>query len=521
MRPLGAVLALALLAGRAQAEEPATAPVPPAAMELRMVRPDQQLARLLALFEGSRAPHPAAALARWRQATGRHDVLSKPWQAAIAALNPLMVEELRLLDAARLAVGLDPDGRWRWHLIVPHDDGTLDALASALALTDGGAEAPLDGAAVDRLGRGDAVRLARRGESVVLAGSRDDLARGLAALRGPDALNPADLVSGWLLHVDPAGLAAATGPPLSTAGAVLRALERGPVEVRLGLDGEQLGLVARSATDAPFVGPPEPARAIDPAWLDAVAADDPDRVALLVLALNPGGVTVRRLFAVADALQAPGPGRLAPMATRARLNLLAALAGVRPDVDLWPRLAGITIEARADRQGRPLGLRLTLHATNPDAASDLAGRVVPRIARAAGLRGIEAGEARLAGEPLTLARRDATLILTWGPPPADPAPGPGPGWRQRLADQAALRLVAVWPERLAVGLRAGEPVQDALVGTPPVVWIGRAEDDRAVDTVAWTGLRGTIRRVLDRLPQAVPPYPGPPAAAARPDAESP
>ena len=33
------------------------------AIKVRLVHPDEQCTRLLALFEGSRAPHPAAALA--------------------------------------------------------------------------------------------------------------------------------------------------------------------------------------------------------------------------------------------------------------------------------------------------------------------------------------------------------------------------------------------------------------------------------------------------------------------------
>src|SRR5438477_7441967 len=90
---LGCALVAGVTAARAAGAEP-----PRPAVTVRLVGPDRQGAQVLDWFRGARAPHPAAALAAWRRATGRH--LSKAREAAIAAFNPEMVRELRVLDGA-------------------------------------------------------------------------------------------------------------------------------------------------------------------------------------------------------------------------------------------------------------------------------------------------------------------------------------------------------------------------------------------------------------------------------------
>src|SRR4051812_15445445 len=53
-------------------------PSPPPALTVRLAHPDRQLAHLLVLFEGAKAPHPAAALAGWKRATRDPGGLGKP-----------------------------------------------------------------------------------------------------------------------------------------------------------------------------------------------------------------------------------------------------------------------------------------------------------------------------------------------------------------------------------------------------------------------------------------------------------
>ncbi len=496
---------------RPGAGAPAPDPGPLPALTIRAERPDLQLRAFLALFEGARAPHPAAAVARWRQATGRDDVLSKPWQAALAALNPEMVRELAVADGARYLLWLEPDGSIRWCLTVPHDDGILDALATALALTDGGAEAVLDGAAVDRLAAGpDSLRLARRGDSAVLARSRAELTRGLAHLAHPDppgaAADPP--ATGWDLHLDPAALEPATSESLRTAGRLLRALGLAALDARLGLEGDRVALVARGTsetrarTGADAAAPEPPGARIAPAWLDTLPPAD-DRTALQgSLALEPGGATLDRLFAAADALVRREAVRTNAPTPRVRLNLLAALAGVRPEVDLWPRLVGLSGSVQTDADGALAGVWLVLHGREPADAEALADQTLPRLARAARLDRPEGPPER----SLSITRRDRDVILRWGrtPDPGRVAPGPAP-LAEFLAAGPIRRLIAVWPDRLP-GLRPppGTPLAAALAGAPPWVWSGQTAAGGSIDRLEWPGLRGTIARLLDALPQAIP-----------------
>src|SRR5581483_4473984 len=256
-------MAVAVSGGSTAAEEP------PAAVVVQFVRPDEQLDRLLALFEGAKAPHPAAALAAWRRATGRHDVLPKAQQATLAALNPGMVRELATLDGATLALGFDAEGRARWNLIVPRDDGTFAALATALALTDGAAEPPLGEAAVDRLGRGEsALRMARLGETVVLAPGRDDLAAGLARLQheAPDPSGDRP-ETGSLVHLNPTLLGRSGSPLVRGIAAGLAELGAGSIRGVIGLEGEALSVRLTTLNDS-VVRP----ATLDPAWLDGIPA---------------------------------------------------------------------------------------------------------------------------------------------------------------------------------------------------------------------------------------------------------
>ena len=144
---------------------------PPSALNVRLIRPERQGERILSLFQGTRAPHPAAALAAWKQATG--ESLEKSLEALIALGNPATVQELKTFDGTEASFTCDPtEGRIRWHAIVPHDDGTLAALVTALALTDGAREVPLGSIAVDRLGRPGSPVTAQVQQRFVVAGDR-------------------------------------------------------------------------------------------------------------------------------------------------------------------------------------------------------------------------------------------------------------------------------------------------------------------------------------------------------------
>ena len=119
----------------------------------------------------------------------------------ISFFNPEMVREWRVLHEAKLHLGLDPDtGKPRWSLVVPRDDGTIAALVTALRLSGGNEEAPLESSeriAVQRLGGPGAAVAARSQRGLVLAGSRTDLERAVvsntaATLTGSKAASKAE-----------------------------------------------------------------------------------------------------------------------------------------------------------------------------------------------------------------------------------------------------------------------------------------------------------------------------------------
>lgn len=485
------------------------------ALDVRLVRPDRQLERLLALFEGAPAAHPAAALAAWRRAARDPDVLSKAQQAALAALNPEMVGELRPLDGASLALDLDADGRPRWALVVPGDDGSFAALATALALTDGAAEPPLGGAAVDRLGRPGSWLMARLGRAVVVAPTRDDLAAGLDRLAAAPPPDRPSCESGWLVHLDPPALARSGAPAARRLGAGLGGLGVAAIDGVAGLDGEALGLVLTTRLEAP--GAAASAALVDPSWLDAVPASGVS--AAFALAIDPDPAARDRLFRAADLVEKADPARAGAAPFRSRLNLLANAAGVRPEVEIWPALRGLSGFATADDAGRTDGVVLGLHAVDEPAASRLAGRVAPRLARAFGLpAGGPAPDGwsplgTLAGRPLALARRGATVLIGWGtaaPSRAlaamdDPGRSAGPALRASWTGRRVARFAAAWPGRAPLpSLRppAGSALGAALADSPPILWWGEpvGEEGLARDEVRWDGLRATVRRLLDRLP---------------------
>lgn len=487
---IGAVLVLGI--GPVQARGAA----PPPSLTVRLVRPDQQGERLITLFRGSRAPHPAAALAAWKRANRDRPGLSKSAEAAIAALNPAMVRELRSLDAAEVVLRIDPDdGRAHWRAILPRDDGTFAALATALALTGGGSDLPLDGVPVDRTGPPGSPVMARLAGGLALAGSREELA---AARNQPRAAGPFSIDSGWLLHLDPEALGT-TGPlARRRAAEALRALRCQGLDAVAGLREEMLSLVVTARLDAT----PGSSPTIDPRWLDWVPASE--TLAAVTVAVDPKPKAWDAAFALADRVERADPARAGVAPLRTRLNLLASAAGVRPEVDLWPPLRGLTLGLTADAQGELNGGFLTLHVVDEAAAKRLASQTLPRLTASF-----------LKATPPNLARRGTTVLVGWGgstlaaclDAQAHPERSASAAIRASWEPTPPHRAGAFWPGRLRALAPPGSPAAAALAEAPPVVWSGRNGGTITRDSVCWTGLRGVVRRFLERLPLDPPPDP--------------
>jgi len=508
----GLASAILMSAAPARAVEPPEA-APRPAVTIRLVGPDRQLDRFLALFQGAKAPSPAAALAGWKRAPAAvgPGALTKRGEAILALGNPAMVRELRTLDGTEVAIGFDDAGRARWSATVPADDGTFAALATALALSGGGVEEAIGPARVDRLGPPGSALMAQVGATVVAAGTRPDLRAALDRL----PLEPPAPGPGLRFRLDPAALGTAGPQPRGRLAAALRALGCREIRGDAGLDGESLALIVTGRwPDRPAGGRP-----LDPAWLDWLPADR--TFAAVALALDPRPEAWDAAFAAADRVDKADPARahLAPL--RSRLNLLALAAGVRPEADLWPHLLGVSAAVTAEPSGPVDGALVALHLDGEAAAVRVADRVLPRLA--ARLR-LEAPEApapapdgvrnfgQLAGRPLQSARRGATLLIGWGEPTlpaafaaqAHPDRSIGNAFRSARGPLAPRRAGACWPGRLP-GLPADSPLGFALGAAPPVLWSGGGDGPATRDEVRWTGLRGVIRRFLDRLPMDPPP----------------
>lgn len=519
------------------AEEP-TAVDPPAIL-VRAVHPDQQARAVLRLFEGARAPNPAAAMAAWRRATADINQVGKPLQAVAAIFNPEMIDEWKAFDGVELAVGFDPkDGKPQWRVTAPEDDGALAALVTSLRLSGGEDEPPVGDppVVVERLGDPGSAVGARLPEGVAFAGRRTELAAAVASLRAKDRDDSGTLEalpggaggSGFLLTFDPESLPSpgAANLTLTRLATAARAAGVKTTLGRLALVDDHLDLNLVTKLDperrpAPEDQPP----ALDPSWLACVPVDGVQAAG--AIALGRGAAFWDRLFDVADKVDRVDPARaeLAPL--RVRLNFLATARGVRLEADLWPLLRGVTVAALADpgQPGRTGGVLLALHADRPEDAERILSRVVAPVSGrgwekvAAGAKTVALGQ--VSGRPLEASARGSSVFVGWGvgmlerglrsidQPDRSAAAvigGAVAGADGHVVNRAGL----YWPGRLALpiaGFPPSSPLAASLSEGSPLVWTGGEEDGRAWDLVRWPDLRRLVARFLDRVPQAPPAAP--------------
>jgi len=491
------------------------------AIAVRLVRPEVQGERFIALFRGSRAANPSAALAAWKHATGGRASLGKPLEAAIAALNPAMVREWKSLDGADLRIDFAPgNGTRLWRAVLPNDDGSLAALGTALALTDGAADEPIGGITVLRLGPPGAPVSASRPGRLALASTRDGLR---AALEDPDRpVPPAERDTGLHARLDPAGLRALTSVAGRRLAEALDAAGCRAVQGRLAFggdgendDGDALTLRVTTALEPR----PRGRTGLDAAWLDPVPAAG--TLAAVAVALDGSPAALDASFSLLDRVERADPARAGVAPLRARLNLLAAAARVRPEVDLWPHLRGVTAAVLVGPDGRVSGTVVALHAADDAAAARIADEVLPRLASAfAGAgKAVPAGPdgvrplGALGGKPLSSRRRGAAAFLAWGDGALEaarsacecPEKSAGAALRAGWGATPPNRAGGFWPGRLRQLVPPGSPAARAFDRSPPVVWEGRTQEDGARDVFRWDGLRDLIRRWLDTLPLDPPP----------------
>ncbi|WP_068410311.1 hypothetical protein [Planctomyces sp. SH-PL62] len=528
-----ATLALLLVATAALAEDGAVEP----AIVVRAVRPDQQAEAVIRLFEGSRAAHPAAAMAAWRRATGDANALGKPIQAVAAMFNPEMTAEWRAFQDAELVAGLDLADGWQWFATVPHDGGEIAALVTSLRLSGGADEPPLGEPplAVQRLGGPGAAMAAVSPGGTVFGSRRPELAEALARLRAPlgPKEEPTDLLpltaedSGFRLVFEPGRLPgdfrAAPNPSRLLAAAKSTGLEA--VVGFLSLRDDHLGLDLASRFDparptALLKTPP-----IDPAWLAWMPSDSTQAAVALALGREPAFRDA--LFDVVDRIDRADPARAQLQPLRVRLNLLATVRGVRLEADLWPLLRGASLATFADpeKPGTTSGALLALHTDRSEDADSILRRVVLPLAPLFGGSRPANGPAeavatlgRASGRPVEAVASGTTVLVGWGEGAVATALKSAQAPERSVAgliggdeSRPVGRAGVFWPGRAGLPIPGGDdpasPLAATLAESAPVVWRGGWEGGRAWDVIRWGDLRRSVARFLERVPQAPPEAP--------------
>ena len=493
----------------AQPDEPAAEP----ALVVRFEKPAILFERVIGLFRGSLAADPATALANWKRATKGQTSLGKGTEAAITVFNPAMVGELKTLDEAGLVVDFSVDGALHWSFAVPKDDGTFAAFTTALALTDGQAEPPLGAMSVDRLGKPGSSLMGREGDLVVVADSRAAMIVGRDAIRRRNfAVDLGGSVQG---RFRASGMARSSRLDARRCGAALSGLGFTQGIFAAAVTEHQAWLIVRR-----FRPSADGAVHLEPDWF----ADVPAGVSLTFsIAIDARPAAWDRIFDAVDRVEKADPANAGRSPVRTRMGLLARVAGLDLETDLWPNLRGVTAFVIGPAT-EPRGVALALHVANDATARMLRDRFLPRLARSLRLDPAAGPLAKRSARALADVRGQTVWVSTdaertvwvgWG---EEAVPARVVGVRRaRLFDGSSKawsdemrtfgRRGWIWPSRLGLAPR-GSPLEAALAASEPLRWEGTNKVDEATDSFFWDHPERTVSRFLELIPQQ--PAPAPP-----------
>ncbi len=516
--PTIACLACGWVASAATGQE--AEPVP--AIRVRLDHPDEQLERLLDCFKGTKAASPAAALAAWKRASREPNQLGKPLEALIAALNPNMVGELKSLHGAEVSIRFDPEtGLPIWSAFLPHDDGTFAAVASALVLSGGAAEPPIEEMAVDRLANPGSALMARIEAGTLLASNRAELKS--AKTRLERLAEPGKYNCGLEVVVEPGALAGSQSVTVRRIAELIRASEQtnrelariyGSLHARLNigraglLDGTILYMDQRTF----------PKVAVNPAWYDWTPRDR--AFTIFAFGVDPSPKSWESLFALANRIEKVDPDRANVADLQLRLDLLARVSGINLQADLLGHLIGISGWV-GSTDGKAIdNAALVLHLDDGDVAERLANHLKP----IPGAGSKPAGEpdrprwlGQVAGQALRVARSERAVIVSWGEGALEASlkarndldHSSGPIIRKLKFDETKpMAGGVIWPERIpGLGLKPATGGNEAYtVDLRSVFWKITSKDDLSLTvSFAVLDLKGIIRRFLNQLPLDPPP----------------
>lgn len=451
---------------------------------------DRQWTRVIALMDETPFADPATALSAWKRQGGTRRTLGKPLEALIAALNPATARRLSALNGSRLSFQHMQDDTLRWWASIPDDRGIAADLATALALTDGRAEEPLNSfpdSQVERLGSPASTLIARSGRRLALAGDRPALG---AALRELNARRPAGETgipdgSGCQIRFLPTEVTGASAEFKAVASALVK-IGVQAIDAKAVIHDDEFSIQTITTCKRPT----EPGRAIDRTWLAWLPADAD---AALSLVLYPEGDSWPSLFDAVDAYQRADPANANLAPSRLRLNLLLRAAGIQFERDVRPALLGVSIAIRSDTPGirlsRSSWIIVTLHLDDNTSAKRIVDGLSTNLAGRFGLE---------------VDRRGRDVVIARGRPINRDRAGSAEQPEANLAaflvtllqDEAPSRIGYLQAGRLARQLTSIE-IPESLEEATPIVWTGRGSHD----LIRSSNLRRLVQRATEAAVQ--------------------
>ncbi len=452
------------------------------ALHAQLIDPEGQWLAIINLLHDSGFRDPAQALSRWKRADPARS-LGKPIEALLASFNSDTAHSLRSLEQAALTLDLNRGRANAWHAIIPDESGTLSDLLTALAITEGRSGQPIhspDPTPFDRIGAVGFPVMARIEDRLVVASNAHKLNRALSestSMLKPSSMREAGGLIGRLV----------IGRLESDAPLNLKRLQAGLLALGVREVGWELGVVG-SSFRAEFLGLTHGSTTIDRRWLKPIP-DSADCVACVAIDPSPAAWAVR--FEAADRVEKADPIASHRAPIRARLALLSRAAGIRLDRDVLPHVRGATLALTIDRMLKPLGIRLIIHAPDPQTA----GRLRATLDK---LRAMDAALAGLAGPLITA--QDENVLIDWGISTRENA--------KPDAEEFQGRLDRVWAEGLPTRIAWVRPTlladfswlvlpENVLSAAEPILWHGRSTVNGNLDRVEWTGLDRLARLLAE------------------------
>ena len=524
-----AILAAAGLSP-AWAQSGAQVPLKEPSLWIRPVKLHSVWAQVIDLFRDTPFDSPAAALSAAKLAGLQPAGGNKAVEAAVSLFNKAILPDLAMFDRSLFALDPNlPQRRIDWRAGVSPDDGTAEALVTALALDRSQPAGQVAGFDLESLGESLFVA---RGRGQTWFGT-DRAALEPALVSGADArlltLTP-PIESGLWLRADPRQWPSTIGRNVQEFVALetLRRFAAGkPAELRVFPWGESVQAEWIDLFRAMPVSP------VQSRWL---ARWDVPLSGLLMaqasIGLDPRKPFWNQVFGLATEVERAIPGHEKVANVRDRINIASLLARVSPETDLYPNLIGLTIGAVVpDAPQLPPTVVATLHTRDVRATQIVVEKLLVPVVRTIGgdpkgqppggilTRGGDdriRGLAIVSNRPIFLFLEPPDIHIVWGSRSIAEAALAASDraataatvpmlWFDRFAASGPVhRAAAVYPEAVVRWqILKGEPDSvwtQSAKGLPPLVWLGRSENGESRDIWAFSGSRAYVKSLTSKIP---------------------